>query len=102
MHDSQQQPFKVLLLKVLLWQLMWQLMVCCCLAPALLAAAGMALPLCLDRLVNVAVALVLSTTAIVLFGEYSAWLFSLCFTYRCVAVPQERMWGRGGGGGVSS
>lgn len=36
---------------------------CCC------AAAGMALPLCLDRLVNVAVALVLSTTAIVLFGE---------------------------------
>lgn len=34
-----------------------------------LAAAGMALPLCLDRLVNVAVALVLSTTAIVLFGE---------------------------------
>jgi len=33
------------------------------------AAAGMALPLCLDRLVNVVVALVLSTTAIVLFGE---------------------------------
>eukprot|EP00882_Tetradesmus_deserticola_P011772 GHRQ01012457.1.p1 GENE.GHRQ01012457.1~~GHRQ01012457.1.p1 ORF type:complete len:173 (+),score=53.07 GHRQ01012457.1:1625-2143(+) len=32
-------------------------------------AAGMALPLCLDRLVNVGVALVLSTTAIVLFGE---------------------------------
>eukprot|EP00775_Hariotina_reticulata_P005516 gene5516-5751_t len=32
-------------------------------------AASMALPLCLDRLVNVAVALVLSTTAIVLFGE---------------------------------
>jgi len=31
--------------------------------------AGMALPLCLDRLVNVAVALVLSTTAIVIFGE---------------------------------
>lgn len=29
----------------------------------------MALPLCLDRLVNVGVALVLSTTAIVLFGE---------------------------------
>lgn len=29
----------------------------------------MALPLCLDRLVNVAVALVLSTTAVVLFGE---------------------------------
>lgn len=36
------------------------------------AAAGMALPLCLDRLVNVAVALVLSTTAIVLFGECAA------------------------------
>ncbi len=32
----------------------------------------MALPLCLDRLVNVAVALVLSTTAIVLFGESCA------------------------------
>lgn len=32
----------------------------------------MALPLCLDRLVNVAVALVLSTTAIVLFGECAA------------------------------
>lgn len=29
----------------------------------------MALPLCLDRLVNVAAALVLSSTAIVLFGE---------------------------------
>jgi hypothetical protein len=41
-----------------------------CSASALLAAAGMALPLCLDRLVNVAVALVLSTTAIVLFGEW--------------------------------
>jgi metal transporter CNNM len=32
-------------------------------------AASMALPLALDRLVNVAVALVLSTTAIVIFGE---------------------------------
>jgi metal transporter CNNM len=33
-------------------------------------AAGMALPLTLDRLVNWAVALVLSTTAIVIFGEH--------------------------------
>jgi hypothetical protein len=40
-----------------------------CLFAARNAAAGMALPLCLDRLVNVGVALVLSTTAIVLFGE---------------------------------
>lgn len=42
---------------------------CIMCSPCLPAAAGMALPLCLDRLVNVAVALVLSTTAIVLFGE---------------------------------
>lgn len=37
----------------------------------------MALPLCLDRLVNVIVALVLSTTAIVVFGECGMLLLLL-------------------------
>jgi hypothetical protein len=41
----------------------------------------MALPLCLDRLVNVAVALVLSTTAIVLFGEAAAAVFGFLGEY---------------------